>query len=105
MKIFSTDIKYKKEFDRIGYHYTMVRADDEHHVYLYEMEKGNPYSQYELVKGKKHTNPDGEVVYVYPSDEDFGVYGWYICGPKKKCLEEIERRWLNLTGGGEQITS
>lgn len=104
MKIFSKDIKERKEFDRIGYHYTQVKADNENHIYLYEMKHNDPnvkipYSQYELVKGKKHTNPDGNIVYSYPGDEDFGTYGWYICGPKEMCLSEIEQKWLNLTGG------
>lgn len=103
MKFFATDIKDKKEFDRIGYHYTQVRADDEHHIYLYEMKHTDPevkipYKQYELVKGRKHVNPDNSISFAYPCDEDFGTYGWYICGSQEKCIREIEQKWLNLTG-------
>lgn len=43
-------------------------------VYVFEREK-NERIHLEVVKGKKYTNPDGSVVFVYPGDEDFGPYG------------------------------
>ena len=99
VKIERKDINEKKEFDRIGYHYTQVLADNEKKVYLYKMEKpGSAYLQFELVKGKKYTNPDGNIIYTYPGDEDFGTYGWYICGRPEKVLEDICDKWLTLTG-------
>lgn len=103
-EIFSTDIKDKKEFTRIGYRYTQVKAYDEHHIYLYRMErmeKPLPYYQYELVKGVKRKNPDGNIVYVYPTDEQFGQYGWYICGGLEKCSREISRKMADLPRGDE----
>ena len=41
----------------------------------------------EVVKGKKYTNPDGSVVYVYPGSEDFGPYG--KCADINKYTEAI----------------
>lgn len=97
-RIIRTDISGKKEFDRIGYHYTQVLADEEHKVYLYKMTKeGIPYPQYELVKGKKYKNPDGSIVYTYPCDEDFGTFGWYICGTPERVVSDICQKWLDLT--------
>ena len=94
------DIKDKKTFKRIGYTYTQVLADDENHVYLYKMEKKGMIDcyHYELVKGKKHKNPDGTIVYMYPGDEDFGTYGWFILGNEKYATEKICEKWLSLTG-------
>lgn len=96
-KIFGTDISEKKEFDRIGIHYKQVYADDINHIYLYQMD--NRENAYELVKGKKRKNPDGNIVYVYPSDEDFGTLGWYIVGTKEYTEKKIAEIMLFLTGG------
>lgn len=104
-KIIRKDISEKKEFDRIGYHYIQVLADDEKHVYLYKLEMpGIPYLQYELVKGKKCKNPDGSIIYTYPCDEDFGNFGWYICGRPEKVLSDIRQKWLDLTNHSPNFT-
>lgn len=89
---FKTLIQEKKEFNRIGYHYKQV-MDYGDNIYLYKMTPTNfklNYSQYELVIGVKRRQPDGSVVYVYPSDEQFGTYGWYICGPEDRCQASIQ---------------
>jgi len=101
MKFKATDINEKKEFDRIGYHYTRVLADDEKHVYLYEMKHKDyeHYPAYELVIGKPYKNPDGSIVYRYPGDEDFGTYGWFIYGPAEFVEKKIAEKWLSLIGG------
>lgn len=96
--LFRKDIKDKKEFERIGYRYTQVLSDDEHHVYLYQM-KHKDYDHcpsYELVVGKKYKNPDGNLVYVYPCDEDFGRYGWFIVGRPEIVEKKIAEKWLSL---------
>lgn len=104
-KIFRKDISEKKEFDRIGYHYTQVLADNEKHVYLYKMSKpGNKHLQFELVKGKKYKNPDGNIIHTYPCDEDFGSFGWYICGRPEYVLSSIRKRWLDLTNYSPDFT-
>lgn len=98
MRIFKTDINEKKEFTRLGWRYTQVLADKVNHVYLYEMRRpGQRYPRYELVKGNKTKNPDGSVVYTYPSDEDFGTSGWHICGSPESVAEKVCDKWLNLT--------
>ena len=101
MKFAKKDISEKKEFDRNGYHYEQILADEEYKVYLYKMtpiEWEKKYYQYELVKGKRYKNPDNTIVYAYPSDEDFGTYGWYICGTIETTKFSIQQKWLALTG-------
>ena len=100
-EFFKTDIKDKNEFLRIGYKYTKVYADDVNHIYLYKMEKIDkelqmPYPQYELVKAKKAKQPDGTDVYMYPSDEDWGKYGWTIMGKEEQCQETIRAKMAAL---------
>lgn len=72
------DIKDKTHFRRIGYDYYRVYFDATRHIAVYEMSKDGKHKGYEVIKGKKHKNPDGTIVFVYPSDEDFGIYGWYV---------------------------
>ena len=101
MKIFKTDIKDKNEFNRIGYHYTKVYADDENHIYVFRMKHNDkklemPYSEYELVKGVKVKNPDGNYVYRYPSDEEFGTSGWFYLGNDEKCWEQMNAKIQSL---------
>lgn len=78
-KVFSKDISEKKEFDRIGYHYERIFYYAPAHCCVYRMtrKEDGRFSGYEVVRGKRRLNPDGMVVYNYPSDEDFGTYGFY----------------------------
>ena len=95
-----TDIKDKKSFERFGYLYEQVLGDDGNHIYLYRLTPLNyeqRYHQYELVRGKKYRNPGGETVWVYPCDEDFGTFGWYICGTAEKVVREVSRIWRSFT--------
>ena len=108
-KIFYKDITEKKEFDRVGYHYTCIKSDNENHIYLYEMhhidkELEMPYMEYELVKGVKKKNPDGNIVYAYPNDEQFGTYGWFICGKKEYCKQKINEKYRSLVVGNGNKT-
>lgn len=81
MNTFRKDIKDRLEFRRIGYQYVNVALDNEKHKGIWEMrKKGKPLS-YEVIKGVKKKNPDGNYVWVYPSDEQFGTYGWYVNRP------------------------
>ena len=94
------DISEKKTFERNGYRYDQVLADHDKHLYLYKMTPlkwEQTYPQYELVKGKKYKNPDGSIVHVYPSDEDFGTFGWYICGRPEYVSLTIASKWLSFT--------
>lgn len=80
MKIFAKDIEERLEFDRCGYHYVNICLDTEKKAGIWELRKDNKCYGFEVVKGKKHKNSDGSVVYAYPSDEQFGTYGWYLVG-------------------------
>lgn len=73
MKIFRKDISEMKTFTRHGQVFTQVCHNPETGWWLYD--RGNSY---EVVRGKKYRNPDGQVVYVYPSDEDWGTYGYTV---------------------------
>ena len=89
------DIKTLKKFKKNGYNYTCVKADVENNIYVYKMEhigEPLPYSQYELVIGKKAKQPNGDTVYIYPSSSQFGTYGWYICGTEEMCRDRINSR-------------
>ena len=98
MKIFKTDISEKTEFNRIGYRYVRVWGDDENKVYVYQIISRAPYQQFEVVKGKKIKNSDGNIVYVSPWDEQLGPDGWYICGTAKNCNLKISQKLSELMG-------
>lgn len=74
------DLTEKFEFTRAGYHYVNICYNKENHKGIWELRRDNKCFGFEVVKGLKTKNPDGSVVYVYPSDEQFGRYGWYLCG-------------------------
>lgn len=98
-QIYYTDIKNNKKFKKNGYNYTCVKADVVNNIYIYKMEHIDepiPYSQYELIIGVKRKQPDGSTVYVYPSDEQFGIYGWYICGNEEVCREKINEKICDI---------
>lgn len=91
MKIFNTDIKDKRKFTFEGD--TLVQkecVDEENHIYVYERynPRGKMYG-YEVVKGVKVKNPDGNYVYRYPSSEQFGSYGYFVA---KENACDIERK-------------
>ncbi len=97
-KYYYTRIEDRDEFTRDGYLYKKIQADDERHIYVYQMtdEDGNVVG-YEVVKGVKARQPDGTLVWVYPNnDEKFGTYGWYICGRPEHCRERIAYRVKQL---------
>ena len=74
------DLTEMFEFDRCGYHYVNICYDKDNHKGIWEMRKGDRSYGFEVVRGRKHTNPDKTVSYFYPCDEQFGTYGWYLCG-------------------------
>lgn len=97
-KVFYPDINKKKEFNRIGYHYARVWGDEDNHIYVYQIRNELPYYQFEVIKAKKVKNPDGNVVYAYPSNDDFGKYGWFIGGNTKNCNLKISQKLSELVG-------
>ena len=88
MKVFATDIKDKKKFSFQGDTLVLKECvDKEKHIYIYERYNHNgKLFGYEVVKGVKVKNPDGNYVFRYPSSEQFGTYGFFIA---KKYAETI----------------
>ncbi len=102
MRVFSTDIKDKKRFTFEGD--TLVQkecVDAEKHIYIYERynSSGRLFG-YEVVKGVKTKNPDGNYVYKYPSSEQFGQYGYFIA---KKYADTISEYVNKLTAKGKSL--
>ena len=91
MEIFRTDIKDKKEFTYEND--TLKRLDycETTGLYLYGRYDGEDghLKGYELIKPVKCINPDGSTVGKYPSNEQFGTYGWYY--PARTDLASLKR--------------
>ena len=72
-KIFRKDISEIKTFKKYGEVFTQIKNNPETGWWLYD--RGDCY---EVVKGKPKKNPNGEIVLVYPSDSDWGKYGYTV---------------------------
>ena len=82
-EIFRTPISELKEFKRGGYITKYVANDGL--WYLFSTEGG-----YKIVRAVRHKQLDGSEIYCYPSSEEFGESGWYICGTKAKRLRSLK---------------
>lgn len=99
-QIYKTDLKTQKNFRKFGEDFSKIWSDDEHHIYVfkrvkvYNLDDGKTKEviSYEVIKGVKAKNPDGTIVYAYPSSEQFGKNGYYISGNEKYCKERISKR-------------
>jgi hypothetical protein len=80
MEIKYTDIEERKEFAFQGDTLRLKECvNTERHIYIFERyNKNNELYAYEVVKGVKHKNPDGNIVYSYPGSESFGSHGFFI---------------------------
>lgn len=87
MEFFVKDISEKKEFTFQGDTLKFKEKFD-NGIYWYERfnSKGTKNGN-ELVLPVKHKQPDGTIVYVYPSTEAFGRNGWYY--PPRLTREEL----------------
>ena len=92
------DISEKMSFRRAGCDYKNIVFNEEHHCGIWKMSKETDGvvkdMGYEVVKGVKRMNPDGSIVYVYPVDEQFGVYGFYTYNLER--CKEILDSWLTI---------
>ena len=92
------EIHQKMTFKRSGCDYKNILFDEEHHCGIWEMTKvigsKTKFMGYEVVKGIKAKNPDGSIVYCYPGDEQFGVYGFYTHSLDR--CKEILDSWLDV---------
>lgn len=91
MEIIATDIKDKKEFTFQGDKLVQYKSYGDG-WWLYK--RYNHYSNFnfmgwELVKGVRRKQPNGEIVYIYPSSEQFGTYGLFL--PQRYTEEECDK--------------
>ena len=86
MEIERKDISELKEFKKYGDTFRQIRNNAETGWWLYERA-----THYEVVKGRKHKNASGEVVYVYPSESEWGQNGYTIpkCWWAEKTIDFI----------------
>ena len=79
MSIVAKDISEKMRFSRCGYDYECLYYNQDFHCGVWKMKsKGTGrFCGYEVVRGFRYKQPDGSIVYRYPSDEQFGTYGFY----------------------------
>lgn len=76
-KFFCKDIDDLSEFVREGIRFTMIGKNQDTGLYLAKGTfPGEGGETWEVVKPKKYINPDGNVVMIYPSTNDWGVNGW-----------------------------
>lgn len=81
MRLQAKDLSERLEFKRRGYNYKNIYLNNEKHTGVWEVSLLGNIQGYEVIKGKKRRNPDGNIVYTYPSDEMFGrPYGLYVVG-------------------------
>lgn len=92
MKLFAKDIKDYDEYKSYRRTYKKVYADDENHIYVFKNISGGSNPEYEILKGKKIKNPDGNYVWKKGSDEDWGTYGWTVMGTEEYCQKKIKEK-------------
>lgn len=96
-EIYSSDARELDSFSRVGYKYTKIYQDDG--WMLWAMNKPEQTcKKFELWKYKKHTNPDGSVVWQKPSDESFGRYAWGTFVGSDECIVEQINRIMKKYG-------
>ena len=80
-------IDEKKEFNLEGDTFKFVKKNEKDNIYLYARYHNGYLHAYEVVKPVKAKQPDGSLVFVYPSSSQFGIYGFFF--PKNS--PDIER--------------
>ena len=89
-------ISEKMTFRRSGCDYQNIVFNEEHYCGIWKMSKETDGvvkdMGYEVVKGVKRMNSDGSIVYVYPGDEEFGIYGFYTYNLER--CKEILDSWI-----------
>lgn len=88
-----TDYSKINEFKRHSDLYTKIAENEEFVVWKMErVDRELPYLQFEVWKKLWKKNPDGSVYMKAPSDEEFGRYGWFICGKPDHCKTRVFAR-------------
>lgn len=103
IRIVIKDISEVKTFEKYGDIFNQIKHNEETGWWLYERtNKETGKKHYEVVRGVKKKNPDGTIVYAYPSSEMWGTYGYtipdnryaekvieFMMGAKARTLQEI----------------
>lgn len=95
-KFFKTDYSKVSEFERLGYTYTKVAENDRFVVWRMEKEE-IPHYSLEVWKKRWEKQPDGSLYLRAPSDENFGILGWYLVGKEDVVKKQVWERfeiWL-----------
>ena len=80
-KTVRTPIETLETFTKYGCRFVRKSSNSATNVYVYErfatnFDTGKEYLMcLEVVKGIPYTQPNGDKIHLYPSDEQFGVYG------------------------------
>lgn len=73
LEIYRKDLQ--KTFTKYGDTFTQIAHNSNLNTYLYERtDSEGKNNGYEIIKPKKVKNPDGSIVYVYPTEREWG-YG------------------------------
>jgi len=99
--IYSKDIKDVQSFQKYGNNYEKVYADDDRHIYIFKAFDEN-FTSYEVILGKRVKNPDGNIVYTYPGNNDWGKLGFTIRGcngmeASMRVVKELEEKAKDRT--------
>lgn len=86
-QIFSTDISERKEFSFDGDTLKFEEILPNGFWWYKRYNSKGTHNGNEIVIPIKHKQPDGTIVRVYPSTEQFGKYGWYF--PPRMEKEEL----------------
>lgn len=89
-----TAIADKKEFTFEGDRIVQKECvDQERQIYVYERySSSGRLMGYEVVRGVKKKDGDGEVKYVYPRSEEFGSYGYFISAQWKDDIDKYVKK-------------
>lgn len=107
IRAFKTDIKNKTEFTAEDSTLVQKEYCEATGRYLYwrlfktdcAPEKVGKLMGYEIVQPIKYKQPDGTYIFVYPSNKDFGRYGWFFpANTKREVLDDC----LNCSGRWER---
>lgn len=72
-------------FFKYGNKFEMVREDRENNRFLFKRtNKDGRVICYEIIRGVRYVNPDGSIVFTYPSEQYWGNYGWTIDNNRHK---------------------
>lgn len=96
-QIILKDVKEIDNFTKYGEKFSKVFADDEKHIYVFKRESKNGVISWEIFKSYAKKNPDGSIVYYYPSSNDFGCNAFYVGGAYSNiAMSKLKKHYQDL---------